>query len=115
MSGLRSMGERILLAERYHRDARIRIPQRTRRLHACIHTAVENQLVAKDDPVIRAMERLLNDGLSRHEAVHAIGSCLTGLIYNIAKSEGTTETNRDDYQAAIERLTAKSWRESFDD
>jgi hypothetical protein len=108
-------GERILLAEQYHRDARIRMPQRTRRLHACIHTAVENQLAAKDEPVIRAMERLRKDGLSRHEAVHAIGSCLTGLIYNIAKSEGTPETNREQYQVAIEQLTAKSWRDSFGD
>jgi hypothetical protein len=30
--------------------------QRARRLHTCIHAAVENQLAAKDDPVNRAMD-----------------------------------------------------------
>lgn len=107
-------GERILLVERYHRDARIRMPQRARRLHACIHTAVENQLADKDEPVVRALERLMSEGLSRHEALHAIGSLVSELIYKATEAEGTPENNRAHYYDSIEKLTAESWRKSFE-
>lgn len=106
-------GERILLVELYHRDARIRMPQRARRLHASIHTAVENQLAEKDEPVVRALVRLMTEGLSRHDAVHAIGSLVAEQIYKATKAEGTPESNRAHYYDSIEKLTAESWRKRF--
>ena len=48
-------GERIQLVEEYHRDARIPLPKRARRLHVSMHVIVENQLAANDEPVVRAL------------------------------------------------------------
>jgi hypothetical protein len=103
-------GERIVLAEQYHRDSRIPIPKDARRLHASIHVAVENQLALSDDPVVRALARLTKEGLSRHDAVHAIGSVVAEFIYDAMKLKGTSETLRIRYYAAVERLTAEAWR-----
>ena len=66
--------ERLIPVEEYHRDARIFLPRKIRQLHATIHVVVENQLALNDEPVVRALGRLVKEGLSRHDAVHAIGS-----------------------------------------
>jgi len=108
-------GERIFLVERYHRDARVDLPKAARRLHASIHVVVENQLASNDEPVARAFARLMKEGLSRHEAVHAIGCVVSENIYDILKVKDAPETARARYYAAIERLTAATWREYGDD
>lgn len=64
--------KRIDLAEDYHRAARIKTPNPT--LHAVFHAIVENQIAEVLEPMVDAMARLMKDGLSRHEALHAIGS-----------------------------------------
>jgi hypothetical protein len=107
-------GERVLLVEWYHRDARIDLPGSARTLHATIHVIVENQLAENDEPVTCALARLMNEGLSRHEAVHAIGSVVVEELYDALQWKGTPESLRADYYAAIERLTAAVWREKGD-
>jgi hypothetical protein len=99
-------GERLLLVEEYHRDARIPLPKRARRLHASMHVAVENQLASNDEPVVRALARVMKEGLSRHEAVHAIGSLVAEEVYDLLKQEEPPDTVRARYYAAVERLTA---------
>ena len=108
-------GERLLLVEEYHRDARIALPKRSRRLHASMHVIVENQLALNDDPVVRALARLMKEGLSRHDAVHAIGSVVAENIHDLLKQEDSPDTVRVRYYAAVERLTAATWRASSDD
>ena len=108
-------GERLLLVEESHRDARIPLPKRARRLHASMHVIVENQLAANDEPVVRALGRLMKEGLSRHDAVHAIGSVVAEEVYDLLKEHDTPSTARTRYYAAIERLTAASWRANGDD
>ena len=100
--------ERIDRVERYHRRARIDLPNRM--LHASIHVAVENQLAAEDEPTVRALARLLKEGLSRHDAVHAIGSLVAEHIYDLLKLTDSPEALRARYYAAPERLTAAQWR-----
>jgi len=102
--------ERIVLVETWHRGARIKLPNV--RLHAALHVIVENQIALNLDPVVRAMHRLRNEGLTRHDAIHAIGSVVAEHLFGVLK------TNQDDdaaaaqarYCAAVERLTAASWR-----
>jgi hypothetical protein len=65
---------RIHLAEEYHRSAREKLPNST--AHAGFHAVVENQIAEELEPVVRAMARLMKQGLSRHEALHAVGSCV---------------------------------------
>lgn len=101
--------ERIRLAQNYHQAARIKMP--SVKAHAAIHAAVENQIATGFGPSCRAIERLQKEGLTRHEAVHAIGSVLAAFIHEVATSEVVSQ---DDFQArlntAIETLTAARWR-----
>jgi len=70
-------GERIALVESSHRRRRIRVPRL--RLHATIHVVVENQIALGEAAVIDALARLRTEGLTRHEAVHAVGMVLAEL------------------------------------
>ena len=106
--------ERLMLVEAYHCDTCAHIPKKARRLHASIHVVVENQLAENDEPVVRALARLMKEGLSRHDAVHAIGSIVAELLYDAINLTETKETLRPTYYAAVERLTAASWRAKVD-
>ena len=106
-------GERLALVEGYHRDARIALPRTARRLHATIHTVVENQLALNDEPVVRALGRLMKEGLSRHDAIHAIGSLVAEQVNDLLKLKDTPETPHARYYAAIERLTVAEWHKNF--
>jgi len=101
--------ERLMLVEQYHRDARIRLPKSARRVHATMHTIVENQLALSDEPVVKALDRLMREGLTRHDALHAIGYLVSEQIYDILKHNETPDASKARYYAAIERLTAAAW------
>jgi hypothetical protein len=104
-------GERLLLVEQYHRDARVRLPRRARRLHATIHTIVENQLVLEDQTIVRAtLQRLMEDGLTRHDAIHAVGSVLTEHIYDLLHTKDLPAEGHAPYYAALQQLTVEKWR-----
>jgi hypothetical protein len=101
--------ERIMLAEAYHRRSRDEVPNT--KLHALVHVLIENQVAIGDElPVRRAIERLMGEGLDRHDAVHAVGSVLAAHLTDTLKAEAP---NNDAYSAAVERLTAESWRAEF--
>lgn len=105
--------ERLVLVEDYHREARIRLPRRARLLHATIHTIVENQLALEDQTIVRAtLERLMEAGLTRHEAIHAIGSVLTEHIYDLLHMKNLPAEGHAPYYAALQQLTVEKWRGS---
>jgi hypothetical protein len=104
--------ESIILVEDYHRRAGIRLPNAT--LHATMHAVVENQIALGDEtPARRVMQRLMDEGLDRHQAIHAIGSVLLEHIHDLLKNQPNpgTEPNKP-YFAALERLTAEGWPRS---
>lgn len=104
-------GERVLLVEEYHRVARISLPRRARRLHATIHTIVENQLALEDQTIVRAtLQRLMEAGLTRHEAIHAVGSVLTEHIYDLLHAQSLPAEGHAPYYAALQQLTIEKWR-----
>lgn len=108
-------GERIELIEAFHRDARISLPKAARTAHAAIHAVVENQIALNDDPIVRVLSRLRTEGLTRHEAIHAIGSVLAEGIYDLSTVKDTPESFRARYYATVERLSAATWRANSDD
>lgn len=103
--------ERIRLARNYHQAARIKVPNV--KAHAAIHAAVENQIAMGFGPSCRAVERLQQEGLSRHDALHAIGSVVAEFVMESvgpnrqANSEATFQSRMN---AAIDTLTAKQWK-----
>jgi len=79
--------------------------------HALFHTIVENQIAMGDaTPVPEAMDRLMAEGLDRHEAIHAVASKLTKHLWDILRVE--TQPSDDLHEAyfnAVRQLTAKEW------
>jgi hypothetical protein len=104
--------DRSMLVERHHRRDGVELPNPA--LHAIVHVVVENQLAANDDPVVRALARLMKAGLPRHDAIHAVGSVVAQHLFELLKGNGkgvdTPEAAHARYYASIERLTAASWR-----
>lgn len=102
--------ERIILIEDYHRSKRIKLPNLT--AHAVFHAIVENQIAERLEPVLRAMVRLANEGLSRHDAVHAIAFVVAEHVHDLFKSKDDAVTSQARYNAAVERISVKNWRGS---
>ena len=105
--------ERIRLVEQYHRRAGIRLPNVT--AHAVIHAVIESQIALGDElPVRRTLQRLMSEGLDRHDAIHAIGSVLAMHMSDLVSRPAALpkpDPNRA-YYAALDRLTAKEWLQS---
>jgi len=82
-------------------------------LHATIHVVVENQIALGEVVVIDALARLRAEGLTRHDAVHAVGMVLAGHIYELRKSPPTqTSDPNPPYLDRLRRLTAAEWLRS---
>jgi hypothetical protein len=80
------------------------------RLHALFHAAVERQLMDEEAlPVRHAFTRLLREGLSRHDAIHAIGQVLAEQVWQLVNDDSSTDDPNLAYFAALERLTADGW------
>lgn len=105
-------GERILLVTDYHEQAGEELPNA--QLHAVIHVIVENQLAEAYLPAVEALARLRRDGLSRHDAVHAIGSVLTEHIWTQTQG-GSPGGSGLAYEQALRTLTAQSWYDQYGD
>jgi len=101
--------ERIDLVLNFHRKARIRLPNA--KVHAIVHAVVETQIALDDEtPARRTAQRLMDEGLDRHEAIHAIGWVLIEFMSDLMdEPESRAEPNAP-YFAALERLTVEDWR-----
>ena len=96
--------ERVL---EHHRKAGVRLPNAN--LHAMTHVVVENQvLLGEETPVASTLERLLGEGLTRHDAIHAIGTVLAPIMLDMLKGEIRSDPNLVYYQR-LRELTAESW------
>jgi len=103
--------ERTLLVERYHRDARVDLPKRARPIHALLHTVVENQLALEDQAIVReTLQRLVGEGLRRHDAVHAIGTVLAEYMHDLLNKKEVQGDGHAPYYEALQLLTVEKWR-----
>jgi SEC-C motif len=101
--------EQIDLVLEYHRRARIRLPRQ--QVHAVVHVVVENQIADAELPVRRTLQRLMSEGLDRHDAIHAIGSVLVGYLNEMMREKSNRDPN-EGYFAELEALTAEGWLRS---
>jgi hypothetical protein len=99
--------QRVVLVEGYHRDARVPLPKSARTPHAVLHVIVENQLAKNDERVASAVTRLMGQGLTRHEAIHAIGTVIAGITYDLRNLGDAPDAVRERYYAAIDGLSVQ--------
>jgi hypothetical protein len=80
--------------------------------HSAFHMVVENQLAMNEPEDTRAaLQRLMRDGLSRHDAVHALGYVVVEHIFPILSARGDPSAfDLEAYCAALRALTVASWR-----
>jgi hypothetical protein len=99
--------QRIDIIQRYHRRTQAGRPQS--RMHAVMHMVVENQVAMPHEVAVAGtVERLMRDGLSRHDAIHAVGYVLLPFMMRVAKTEEPFDT--DAYDQALRELTVEEWR-----
>jgi hypothetical protein len=104
--------ERVLLVEKRHKCARTKLPNA--RLHASLHVVVENQIAEGSVPEVdEAMERLMSQGLDRHESLHAIANEVAAMFFHLTHGE-TTEDPMSEYCRNVATLTVESWRNTGD-
>ncbi len=97
------------LIEQYH--IRKRIPLENVTLHAVFHVIVENQIAMGDEMnVAKTLQRLMNLGLNRHEALHAITFVLSKHMRSLF-GKTNSEFDESQYKADLEKLTPESWIE----
>lgn len=57
-------------------------------LHKIIHEVIENQIrEGKPKETKETLNRLMNFGYSRHEAIHKIGTAVIDDVYNMLKNK----------------------------
>ncbi|MGE0550532.1 MAG: DUF1841 family protein [Kofleriaceae bacterium] len=78
-------------------------------LHAIVHMVVENQLAAQDPPEVHeTLARLLKAGLTRHEAIHAIGSVVAEAMFKIARDAAPSDPAV--MARSLKKLRPAQWR-----
>jgi predicted polyphosphate/ATP-dependent NAD kinase len=100
---------RISQAEKYHKKSGVRLPNP--KAHATFHAIVENQIALNETAVVRAVERLKKQGLTRHDSIHAITWVLSQHLFDLMKQddEDKKEVVNARYFAEVERLNAEDW------
>jgi len=101
--------KQILLVKQYHMRKRVKLPNAE--IHAVFHVIVENQVAMGDEKnVSKTLDRLIADGLDRHDALHAIGSVLTEHFWDLM-NEDASVFSEEAYAADLDALTIEKWME----
>lgn len=104
--------ERLLLIREYVEEHEPGIEGKM--MHVGMHLMVENQIALGDEmPVREVHERLMREGLDRHDAIHAVATAFAGAMFEM-KNDPEAELNAN-YHAGLEELTAESWLTMMDD
>ncbi len=101
----------------YHRRCRPHPKAGNQRLHDSIHVVVENQIAMGDEtPAAAKLAELVADGLSRHDAIHAIGSVVSE-VFSQALGRDTRESENlaPAYEDRVKALTASAWLNEWEE
>lgn len=104
--------ERIDLIYSYHFNQTESTPDL--QMHAVVHNIVENQIAMGDRiPVKKTLNRLMNEGLDRHMAIHAIGSELVEYMFNVSQDGPGGGHTEEEYFENLKTLTASGYIEKY--
>jgi hypothetical protein len=74
------------------------------------HVVVENQVaLGEATPVPETFDRLIDEGLDRHEAVHAIGGILIRIFFDAVDKPDDGDDINARYNRELDLLTAADW------
>ncbi len=99
--------ERINRVASYHRHAKVKLPNL--QIHAALHSVVENQIAEELQTVRDTVARLQAEGLSRHDAIHAVGSVLVGRLQALMREGAPAHFEVEAYFQELRSLTAQRW------
>ena len=108
-----SMGEddRIGLVIEHHRRANVKLPNE--QVHAVIHVVVENQIaLADEEPTEATLVRLMDEGLDRHDGIHAIGHVLVNFVQELLGDDPAPSV-KERYNDELMELKATDWLKEF--
>jgi hypothetical protein len=75
------------------------------------HVVVENQVaLGEATPVPETFDRLIDEGLDRHEAVHAIGNIFMEIVFSAIHRPDDRGDINSKYYGELALLTAANWR-----
>jgi hypothetical protein len=99
--------ERIQAIEAYHEKCEESLPDT--KMHSIIHAIVENQLAENLLDTHRTLKRLMDQGLDRHNAIHAIGSAVAQHMTALMNSTTKPKDANAQYSKMLHDLTADKW------
>jgi len=103
---------RIVQVQDYHQKKKISFPNAL--LHASIHVVVENQIALDTEgPVKAKLQQLQEEGLNRHESLHAIGSVLAEHFQQLLSTKKIDPAAEASYFKKLEKLTVESWQRDY--
>lgn len=74
-----------------------------------MHVIVEGLLAAEGKTEVKnTLTRLVDDGLDRHQAIHALASVVEHIMSDM--NDGTVR-NPESFQRALDNLKAKNWQQ----
>ncbi len=106
--------ERLEAVMRHHAEEPDELPNE--QVHASIHVVVENQIALEDEtPVAAAIQRLMSEGLDRHDAIHAVGAILNKYLWSVMRDseESPDENWSEKYFGEVRKISVEKWHEEF--
>jgi len=80
------------------------------------HVVVENQVALGEATAVPAtLNRLMHEGLDRHEAIHAVGSILMTIVFDVLQAPDAGGDINARYSRELATLTAAGWRSNLND
>ena len=75
------------------------------------HVVVENQVALGEATTVPAtLNRLMHEGLDRHDAIHAVGSILMSIVFDVFQEPDLGGDTNARYSRELATLTAAGWR-----
>ena len=106
--------ERVDAVMDYHRRAKLKLENLE--LHAMTHVVVENQVALGEATAVPAtLNRLMHEGLDRHDAIHAGGSILMSIVFDVLQAPDAGGDINARYSGELATLTAAGWRSNLND
>ncbi|MCF7972379.1 MAG: hypothetical protein K9N55_01045 [Phycisphaerae bacterium] len=99
--------DRILAIEAFHDACEEELPDT--KMHSIIHAIVENQLAENLLETHRTLKRLMDEGLDRHNAIHAIGSAVAQHMFELMGNTTKPKEANAKYSKMLNDLTADKW------